>query len=148
MRRRRRISPAGSGEGEAQIIGRVDPTYTVEPGTIVDLGVDADRLQFFDLRAARRCASDQDPIVHSLQRCSCNRLHSGGRVALPVSWATRPEGGHRLSRRRTFTLGLLVCVVIVSASLVVATAVAAPKRTQAGTITMAMNEQDGRAWTS
>ena len=46
-----------------------------------------------------------------------------------------------MSRRRTFTLGLLVCVVIVSASLVVATAVAAPKRTQAGTITMAMNAQ-------
>ena len=41
----------GSGEGEAQIIGRVDPTYTVEPGTIVELGVDADRLQFFDLQS-------------------------------------------------------------------------------------------------
>ena len=46
-----------------------------------------------------------------------------------------------MSRRRTFTLGLFVCVVIATASLVVASAVAAPKRTQAGTITMSMNAQ-------
>jgi multiple sugar transport system ATP-binding protein len=33
----------------AQLIGRVDPTYDVAPGTVVNLGVDAHRLQFFDL---------------------------------------------------------------------------------------------------
>ena len=41
----------GSGARQAQLIGRVDPTYAVEPGTTVDLGVDADRLQFFDLQS-------------------------------------------------------------------------------------------------
>ena len=41
----------GSGDRQAQLIGRVDPTYAVEPGTTVDLGVDADRLQFFDLQS-------------------------------------------------------------------------------------------------
>jgi multiple sugar transport system ATP-binding protein len=39
----------GSAVEEAQLIGRVDPTYEVAPGTVVDIGVDAHRLQFFDL---------------------------------------------------------------------------------------------------
>jgi raffinose/stachyose/melibiose transport system substrate-binding protein len=45
-----------------------------------------------------------------------------------------------LSKRRTFTLGLCALVALVATSLV-ANAVAAPKRAQAGTISMVMNAQ-------
>ncbi len=40
----------GSGDQGAQLIGRVEPSYAVPAGTIVDLGVEVDRLQFFDLQ--------------------------------------------------------------------------------------------------
>jgi multiple sugar transport system ATP-binding protein len=38
-----------TGDREAQIIGRVEPNYAIPAGTTVDLGVDVDKLQFFDL---------------------------------------------------------------------------------------------------
>ena len=40
----------GAGDQGAQLIGRVEPSYAVPAGTIVDLGVEVDRLQFFDLQ--------------------------------------------------------------------------------------------------